>query len=145
MSESPHGAAVSRPLRDAALQPAGADLTMVEWTSPAGETLWIAPLHIHHEADEIWYVLEGSLILHLDGVEHRLEPGDCGMAVRGVAHAYRNAGDGPLRYLLVMPRQIADLIQALHAGPGGPDGIEALFQRYGSTYLGWLPGPDGAA
>jgi len=131
----------ARPLRGETLLPPGADLVIAEWESPAGETLWIAPLHTHHEADEIWYVLEGELILHLDGEEIRLGPGDCGMAVRGVAHAYRNPGPGPLRYLLVMTRQVADLVAALHEGPRDPEALATLFREYGSTYLGWLPAP----
>ncbi|MGN6033013.1 MAG: cupin domain-containing protein [Thermomicrobiales bacterium] len=133
----------ARPLRGETLHPPGADLAIAEWESPPGETLWIAPLHIHHDADEIWYVLEGELILHLDGEEVRLGPGDCGTAVRGVSHAYRNAGPGPLRYLLVMTRQVADLIAALHTGPRDREALEMLFREYGSTYLGWLPAPEG--
>ncbi|MGC4189974.1 MAG: cupin domain-containing protein [Thermomicrobiales bacterium] len=130
------------PLRGITLLPTGADLAIAEWESPAGETLWIAPLHIHHEADEIWYVLEGEMILHLDGEEIRLGPGDCGMAVRGTPHAYRNAGPGLLRYVLVMSRQVAELIAALHAGPCDRAALEDLFRKYGSTYLDWLPAPD---
>lgn len=130
---------IAGPLSAAMLMPDTADLAIAEWESPAGETLWIAPLHTHHEADEIWYVLEGAMILHLDGVEHRLGPGDCGMAVRGTPHSYRNAGSGRLRYLLVMTRQIAELIAALHAGPRDRAALEALFREHGSTYLGWLP------
>jgi hypothetical protein len=34
-----------------------------------------------------------------------------------VHHAYWNAHAGPTRYLLVMTRRIADLIETLHAGP----------------------------
>lgn len=134
--------ALSTPLRVAMLMPAGADLAIVEWESPAEETLWIAPLHVHHESDEVWYVLEGEMVLHLDGADHRLGPGDCGMAVRGTPHAYRNTGTGPLRYILVMTRQVADLIAALHTGPRDRDALEVLFRDYGSTYLGWLPAPD---
>ncbi|MGC4106707.1 MAG: cupin domain-containing protein [Thermomicrobiales bacterium] len=134
--------AVSRPLRDSLLHPDGADLAIAEWESPAGETLWIAPLHVHHDADEIWYVLDGRMILHLDGQDLALGPGDCGMAVRGVLHAYRNVGPGPLRYLLVMTRQVADLVAALHTGPRDREALEVLFREYGSTYLGWLPAPD---
>jgi mannose-6-phosphate isomerase-like protein (cupin superfamily) len=130
------------PLRGATLLPPGANLAIAEWESPAGETLWIAPLHIHHQSDEAWYVLEGRMILHLAGKETLLGPGDCGMAVRGTAHAYRNAGPGPLRYLLVMPRQIAGLVTALHAGPRDETALDALFREHESTYLGWLPGPE---
>ena len=131
----------ARPLHESMLYPPGSDLAIAEWTSPAGERVWIAPLHVHHEADEIWYVLDGEMILHLDGELVTLRAGDSGIAVRGTAHTYRNAGPGALRYLLVMTRQVADLIAALHAAPPDPDALPALFQKYGSTYLGWLGEP----
>jgi mannose-6-phosphate isomerase-like protein (cupin superfamily) len=136
------GDAFATPLRGMSLGPGGAELVIAEWESPAGETLWIAPLHIHHESDEVWYVLEGEMILHLDGEDVHLRPGDCGMAVRGVAHSYRNAGPGCLRYVLVMTRQIAELIGTLHTVPRDKEALEELFREYGSTYLGWLPVPE---
>ena len=40
---------------------------------------------------------------------------------RGTTQTYRNAHDGPTRYLLVMTRRIHALIEALHADPP-PDG-----------------------
>lgn len=129
------------PLRGTTLLPDGGDLAIAEWESPAGETCWIAPLHVHHEAEEAWYVLEGEMILVLDDEEITLRAGDCGIAVRGTVHTYRNAGPGALRYLLVMPRQIADLIAALHAAPADPDAVAALFGEYGSTYYGWPHDP----
>jgi len=39
-------------------------LVLVEWRDPGGGTdppRYIAPLHVHHEDDEAWYVLEGTL------------------------------------------------------------------------------------
>jgi quercetin dioxygenase-like cupin family protein len=47
------------------------------------------PVHIHPDADEVFYVLEGEIIVHVEGgVEHRLQQGDFALALRGVPHAF---------------------------------------------------------
>ncbi len=46
------------------------------------------PLHLHPEADEALYVLEGEILVHIDGMQHRLEAGGFSFAPRGVAHAF---------------------------------------------------------
>jgi quercetin dioxygenase-like cupin family protein len=46
------------------------------------------PLHIHPEVDETLYVLEGEILLHLDGHEQRVGPLGVAMAPRGVPHAF---------------------------------------------------------
>jgi hypothetical protein len=45
----------------------------------------------------------------------------------------RNARAGRTRYLLVMPRRIADLLEALHAGPGLD--YAAIFRQYEGELL----------
>ena len=46
------------------------------------------PLHTHPEVDETLYVLEGEILLHIDGKEQRVERGGFVLAPRGVAHAF---------------------------------------------------------
>lgn len=46
------------------------------------------PLHIHAHEDEALYVLDGELMVHIDGTDHRLSAGGLAMAPRGVAHAF---------------------------------------------------------
>ena len=48
----------------------------------------MTPLHRHPDAAEMLYVLEGEILLHIDGQEHRVGPGGMAMAPRGVAHAF---------------------------------------------------------
>jgi quercetin dioxygenase-like cupin family protein len=48
----------------------------------------MTPLHRHPEADETLYVLEGELLVHIGGEEHRVGPGGFTMAPRGVPHAF---------------------------------------------------------
>lgn len=48
----------------------------------------VTPLHTHPEADETFYVLEGEILVHLDGEEHRVSEGGVMFAPRGVPHAF---------------------------------------------------------
>ena len=46
------------------------------------------PLHTHPRVDETLYMLEGEVLLHIDGKEQRLGSGGVAMAPRGVPHAF---------------------------------------------------------
>ena len=46
------------------------------------------PLHTHPQVDETLYVLEGEILLHIDGEEQRLGSGGVATAPRGVPHAF---------------------------------------------------------
>jgi quercetin dioxygenase-like cupin family protein len=46
------------------------------------------PLHIHSNEDEALYVLEGELLVHIDGQDHRVGPRGVAIAPRGVPHAF---------------------------------------------------------
>jgi quercetin dioxygenase-like cupin family protein len=47
----------------------------------------VTPLHTH-PADETMYVLEGEILMHLDGSEHRVATGGIALAPRGIPHAF---------------------------------------------------------
>ena len=50
------------------------------------------PVH-DHPHEQLGYVLEGELVLEIDGVEHRLRPGDAYRIAGGTPHAAWS--DGP--------------------------------------------------
>jgi mannose-6-phosphate isomerase-like protein (cupin superfamily) len=115
------------------LTAADAELVLAEWTSPGGEG-YIAPLHVHHEDDEAWYVLDGALTVRVGDADVEVPAGEAVIVPRGTPHTYWNPTDGPTRYLLVMTRRIHELIEALHA-PGAD--VEAVFREHRSEFLGW--------
>lgn len=47
----------------------------------------VTPLHTH-PSDETMYVLEGEILVHMDGAEHRVATGGVAMAPPGVPHAF---------------------------------------------------------
>lgn len=61
------------------------------------------PLHTHPGADETFYVLEGSMVLHIDGAEHELRAGGVAVVPRGVPHAFLAQADGARMLCLHTP------------------------------------------
>jgi uncharacterized protein YjlB len=48
----------------------------------------MTPLHRHPDVDETVYVLEGEILINIDGEEHRVGAGGVTVSPRGVAHAF---------------------------------------------------------
>lgn len=48
----------------------------------------VTPLHLHADADETFYMLEGEILLHIDGDQRPLHAGGIAFVPRGVAHAF---------------------------------------------------------
>ena len=59
---------------------------VLEILVPEGD---MPPLHVHHEEDEVFHVLEGEVTLFLPGTEMPLAAGDTFRAPRGIPHTYR--------------------------------------------------------
>lgn len=58
------------------------------------------PRHLHHEQDELWYVLAGDYVVEIGSERHVLKPGDCILGPRRVPHAWAFVGDSPGRLLI---------------------------------------------
>jgi quercetin dioxygenase-like cupin family protein len=48
----------------------------------------MTPMHLHPDEDELVYVIDGELLVHIDGAEHRVGAGGLFFAPRGQAHAF---------------------------------------------------------
>lgn len=62
----------------------GGEVCVIEHAASRGKR---TPLHLHADHDETFYVLEGELLLHIDGVEQTAGPGAVVWIPRGVPHA----------------------------------------------------------
>src|SRR5262249_38909146 len=78
--------------------------------APPGPPRPIAPLHVHHEDDEAWYILEGTLAFQLGDQVVEVGAGGVAFAPRGLAHTYWNPRQERARYLLIMTPAIRGLI-----------------------------------
>ncbi len=76
-------------------QSAGQFLTL-EYTAPPRFSG--PPLHWHKVSTEIFYVLEGSLTVTIDGQSTTIGPGGYAYVPPGVVHGFSNQTDTPVRY-----------------------------------------------
>jgi mannose-6-phosphate isomerase-like protein (cupin superfamily) len=96
------------------------------------------PPHIHHEHEEVIYVLEGVMALLVRDETVRLGPGAAFVTPIGLPHTFSNGGDGPLRFLLtISPAShlayfdaVAEAMQAARGTPE-PQTIMGIMQRFG--------------
>jgi mannose-6-phosphate isomerase-like protein (cupin superfamily) len=74
----------------------GGRFCVVEFVQPPDE--W-TPLHVHRDADQTQYVLEGELTVYLPGRSLVLGPGDCINTPKNVPHTEHVTSSGPTRVL----------------------------------------------
>jgi len=119
--------------------------SLVEITGASGD---MPPLHVHHEEDETFYVLEGRLELHIAGHEPaEVPPGRAGFAPRGIPHVYKVTSPGPARWLAAttgagFARFVRDVAvpaktATLPVDPQfDPEDIAAISARHGIEIIG---------
>ena len=73
----------------------GGVVSVLEATEPPG---FGPPVHVHDDAAEAFYVLEGEYVMHLDGEEHHCPAGSFIFIPVGVRHGFR-VGAVPSRKL----------------------------------------------
>ena len=62
------------------------------------------PTHRHADIEHQQVVLEGAMVVSLDGRERVARVGDCLLIPAGVAHWYENRGAEAVRFLCMIPR-----------------------------------------
>ena len=63
----------------------GGAFILFEDRMPRGKT---TPLHVHPHEDETFVVLEGEILVHVEGAEHPVGPGGVAVVPRGTRHAF---------------------------------------------------------
>ena len=130
---------IAPPLAGNVLGLANNDFVIAEWQDADGghnPPRWIAPLHLHRNDDEAWYVLGGRLCVKMGDEEVELRAGSGVLVPRGTPHTYWNPGPERVRYLLVMTSRIYSLIQEIHATKErSPAMMRALFEKFDSELL----------
>jgi quercetin dioxygenase-like cupin family protein len=59
------------------------------------------PPHIHHREEESFYILEGTLTIQVGGNTITASAGDFAYLPRGIAHSFKNTGDGFAKALVL--------------------------------------------
>jgi quercetin dioxygenase-like cupin family protein len=126
--------------------------TLFEELSQRGK---VTPLHLHPEADETFYVLDGEVIVFADGVERTVRAGGTAAVLRGVPHAIRVVSETARVLTIVTPgcqaledffREVGQPATQRSLPPSAPlpiDRIRAAAVKHGSVVI-LGPPPFGA-
>jgi mannose-6-phosphate isomerase-like protein (cupin superfamily) len=71
-------------------------LSIHEGVMRPGETVYP---HVHEDADQLLYVVEGEVTVAVDGVEFQASAGDFVHKPKGLPHTFSNTTDKPVRVL----------------------------------------------
>ena len=110
-------------------------------------------MHIHHDQDEAFYVLEGEVVVFADGDRVELGAGDFVFAPRGTAHAYIVRSPRARMLVTLNPAGLEELFVASGVSVTGPEPpaagtlppvteLAALFAEYGCELVGPPPSLD---
>jgi len=90
------------------------------------------PLHIRQNEDETFYVLDGEILVFIDGVEHRVGPRGVAVAPRGVPHAFLVISETARLLTLLIPGSAESFYRAASdpatadTDPSGPVDFERV-------------------
>jgi quercetin dioxygenase-like cupin family protein len=114
-------------------------IMMFEETVPAGTKSWH---HLHHDSDEVAWVLEGEFTFKIGEEVFVGGPGSCAFFPRNVAHAWKNSGSDTGRVLfLYTPAAAGAYVEELleRPRPTDDDGYDKLRRRHRWEVVGPNP------
>jgi mannose-6-phosphate isomerase-like protein (cupin superfamily) len=130
---------VVSPLSGRTLGDGETSFVVAEWTvegGPPGPPRFVAPLHLHRNDDEAWYVLEGMLRFRIGDEDVEAPAGSAVMVRRGTPHTFWNPGTEPTRFLLIMAPKTLRLVEEVHVlSDRSPARLREIFARYDSELL----------
>jgi quercetin dioxygenase-like cupin family protein len=103
----------------------GGAFLLIEDTAMRGKT---TPLHSHPEHDETFYLIEGEILLHIDGSEQVARAGSVAAIPRGVPHAFLVISESARFLGFITP---------------GDASAEAFFRQAGEPAPSRTPPPEG--
>ena len=114
--------------------------TLLEATEPPH---FGPPMHIHRDAAEVFYVLEGEYLIFIDDREIRCPAGSFVYIPAGAVHGFR-VGSRPSKKLnLYVPQAMVgyfdELAAAIASGDVDDERLGAIAERYGMEVLGPVP------
>lgn len=94
------------------------------------------PCVTHAREEEIYFVVEGELLMHAPGIKQVLKAGDLVHVPPKTPHGYRNATDKPVKFLAwAVGGQIdgffRDMAECVHALPQDLAAMQSVMMRYG--------------
>src|ERR1700730_14771425 len=120
----------------------GDSIMMFEETIPAGTK---STFHLHHESDEVAYVLNGEITFAIGDEVSVGGPGTCTFMPRDVPHAWKSTGAETARVLfLYTPAKVGGLLEERHRtgrnfAAMNEREVTEICQRYGWEIVGPPP------
>jgi len=101
------------------------------------------PMHIHHDAAEAFYVLEGEYHIYIDDTAYDCPAGSFIFIPSGIRHGFR-VGAAPSRKLVLftpaaMVGYFDQLSAAIKGGDADPDRLDEIARRHGMEVVGPVP------
>lgn len=102
------------------------------------------PMHVHHDAAEAFFVLEGSYLMCLEDRQEDCPPGTFVYVPRGAAHTFRVVSDSPGKKLNIftpaaMQGFFEELAAAESAGTVSLEYLAAISSRHHMEVVGPVP------
>jgi mannose-6-phosphate isomerase-like protein (cupin superfamily) len=102
------------------------------------------PMHMHHDAAEAFFVLEGTYLMYLEDRQDECPPGTFVYVPRGTLHTFKVISQGPGKKLnlfapAAMQGFFEDLAAAEAAGTVSPEDLEAISGRHHMEVVGPVP------
>ncbi len=114
--------------------------SLLEAEEPAG---FGPPLHIHRDAAEAFYVLEGEYVIFLNDREFACPAGSFIFIPAGLAHGFRVGGVASRKLNLYTPAAMVgyfdDVAAAAKAGEVDPDRLSEIALRHSMEVIGPVP------
>lgn len=114
--------------------------TLLEATEPPN---FGPPMHIHRDAAEAFYVLEGEYLIFIDDFETRCPAGSFVYIPAGAAHGFRVGTVASKKLNLYVPEAMVgyfdELAAAIATGDVDDSHLAAIAKRYGMEVLGPVP------
>ena len=111
-----------------------------EETAPVGT---VTPMHLHHDSDEVAYVLSGEITFKIGDQITVGGPGTCAFMPRDIPHAWKSTGAEPGRVLFIYtPGRAGGLFEELAGDVNvSPSSADDEFVRIAERH-GWeIVGP----
>ena len=120
----------------------GGEYTLLEVTFPPD---FAAPLHVHYDEDEGFYVLEGSATIYVGDEVVELGPGEHAFGPRDIPHRFVIGPEGARMIWVLTPGGFEDFVEAASVPAAAPtlppadvlppDDIADIVRRYGMELL----------
>lgn len=102
------------------------------------------PMHVHRDAAEAFYVLEGEYLMVVEDRQQRCPPGTFVYVPRGMPHTFKVVSDGPGKKLnLFSPAAMVGFFEELAgaeaAGEATPERLGEIAARHHMDVVGPVP------